>query len=285
MRGTVKAPARSEVQSPLIRAEFKIRLRRQWEGTATMRSGHLSPRQVPCNHGSVQNRMDLPFPCLTWIDAWDRAMVAVSSWIGILAHGLEGSDLWNHNHRKCNAIPMCFKSGMPGPPKASGLWIRFHATKHLPFCTTFILDHKKALLILWSPHYNQGGNSRLMAVYTGIANRVVLIRVKRPLLCISWPRHAGSLSATLSIKGWRALLDSLKTDKGEPKYLMGKDFSSHGKSMRAWVICSLVHRIGTNWLLSMLHARPEAAWKMSEDSPCEPEILRGGRDEVAKSTA
>jgi hypothetical protein len=60
-----------------------------------------------------------------------------------------------------------------------------------------------------------------MVVCTSTADRVDLINVNLPLLCIKLPFQDGSLSATLLIRYCQADLESLVMDSGIPRYLIG----------------------------------------------------------------
>jgi hypothetical protein len=69
---------------------------------------------------------------------------------------------------------------------------------------------------------SQGGNSILMAVYPRMVAKVVLISVSRPLLWRSLPFQAVSFPAILSAIGCSEERGSLNTDKGMPRYVIGK---------------------------------------------------------------
>jgi hypothetical protein len=53
--------------------------------------------------------------------------------------------------------------------------------KHLPPWTSSVQVHRKPFIILSKAFSSHGGSSRLIAEYTGMAAKVVLINVKRPL--------------------------------------------------------------------------------------------------------
>jgi hypothetical protein len=60
----------------------------------------------------------------------------------------------------------------------------------------------------------------LMAVYTGMVDNMVLIRVSRPLWCNNFSFHAGSLLAILSARRCSEDLDNLNTKRGIPRYVI-----------------------------------------------------------------
>jgi hypothetical protein len=68
----------------------------------------------------------------------------------------------------------------------------------------------------------------LMEVYTGMAVRIVLIRINLPLWCISLPFQVGNLFATLLTRSWRAALCSLVTERGMPMYIIGNSTTCKG---------------------------------------------------------
>jgi hypothetical protein len=69
-----------------------------------------------------------------------------------------------------------------------------------------------------------------MVVSNGIANRVVLISVRWPVLFINLPFHTDSLSDILSKRGCKASFGSFLVDKGMPRYLTRNSTTWQGKS-------------------------------------------------------
>lgn len=101
-----------------------------------------------------------------------------------------------------------------------------------------------------------------MNICTGIAHNVLLISARRPLLFISWPFHSGKRSATLSRMGCSADLCSLVTDRGNPKYFIGKSSTMQGKNDFTSSISSGAHLIGATWHFATLQESPDAPSKM-----------------------
>jgi hypothetical protein len=67
---------------------------------------------------------------------------------------------------------------------------------------------------------NQIGRARLIHVYTGITDNAVLIKVRRPYRCISFPYHTCNRSTTLSTRGCSVALGSLDIERGVPRYFI-----------------------------------------------------------------
>jgi hypothetical protein len=128
----------------------------------------------------------------------------------------------NHNHCARSAMPSRLGSWIPKPPRASGCCTLAHATTHPPPHMTSVPVQRKALSILFRALMNHGGMSRMRQVRIGIADRMDLIRARRPLFFIRLPFHTGYLSATRSTRGWSTYLESLCMDRGILRYLIGK---------------------------------------------------------------
>jgi hypothetical protein len=120
----------------------------------------------------------------------------------------------NHNHCARSAMPSRLGSWIPRPPRASGCCTLAHATTHPPPPPhmTSVPVQRKALSILFRALMNHGGMSRMRQVRIGIADRMDLIRARRPLFFIRLPFHTGYLSATRSTRGWSTYLESLCMD-------------------------------------------------------------------------
>jgi hypothetical protein len=63
----------------------------------------------------------------------------------------------------------------------------------------------------------QVGSSRLIAEWIGTADRVVMMSINLPNLCMRLPFHTGILSATLSISQCQANLGNLAIERAMPR--------------------------------------------------------------------
>lgn len=59
-----------------------------------------------------------------------------------------------------------------------------------------------------------------------------LIRVMRPVFVNSFPFQPANLAAILSMSSCRSILHSLPKERGNPRYLQGKELISPSKSDR-----------------------------------------------------
>jgi hypothetical protein len=175
-----------------------------WERlfTATTSSGALSATECPSNHGSVQNRVDIPLPTVHRVEARKNAVVAASS--ECHADRMQPSVicffLCFQSHLSQSALPMLSRSGIPSPPANNERWTWFQATEHLPPCATSVPIQRNPLINLIRALRTQARSSKLIAVWIGTTDKVDLIRYSLPDLCMRLPFQTESLSATLSIK-------------------------------------------------------------------------------------
>jgi hypothetical protein len=79
----------------------------------------------------------------------------------------------------------------------------------MPPCIISDPGHKKPFMIFSMDLRNDGGSSVLIVVYIEMATSVVLIKVNRPLQCMNFPFHTGSLLAIWSARGCSTDLGSL----------------------------------------------------------------------------
>jgi hypothetical protein len=103
------------------------------------------------------------------------------------------------------------------PPTASGRWTWFQATEHLLPCTASVPIQRKPRISLTRDLRTQAGNSRLIVVWIGTADRVYLMSVNLPDLCMRLPFQTGILSTTLSISEYQAELGREVVERGMPK--------------------------------------------------------------------
>jgi hypothetical protein len=126
---------------------------------------------------------------------------------------------------------------------------------------------------------SQGGMPTAMQVWIGITVIIVLIKVRRPEWRSKRPLQVGSRSPILSSSGCQAILGSLETPSGIPRYLMGKSTFWHGKIDVAKATCSGVQRIGASWHFCKLQPRPEHCSTQGEGGICHIEVPALGCDE------
>jgi hypothetical protein len=144
---------------------------------------------------------------------------------------------------------MSLGSRIPNPTNCSGLCTRLQATKHLPPCTIAVPVHKNTFMIFFSVVCIHVGRLRLMKVYIGTAERVVLISVRCSLQFINRPFQTRSLLATLCTIGCSADFRTFFTNRGIPRYFNRKSATRQEKMEIARWICSSLHRIKANWHL------------------------------------
>ena len=108
-----------------------------------------------------------------------------------------------------------------------------------------------------------GESLRTKAVCVGMAERVLLIRTVRPALVIIPAFQLGRRLATLSTRGCKSDLLSLRIPSGMPKYLMGKGSNLPGKFATKLTVACKSHCIGEMCHLLGFILRPEAHPKIS----------------------
>jgi hypothetical protein len=74
----------------------------------------------PQNQLLDQNLMQSPLPISHRTEALKKALVTMSSSIGMADQGRSGATQCSHNHLTLRAMPMDYKSSTPKPPKHSG---------------------------------------------------------------------------------------------------------------------------------------------------------------------
>lgn len=132
------------------------------------------------------------------------------------------------------------------------------AILHLPPATEFVSIQTKARRCLSISRGTHGDRLQRMDTWTGIAERVVLVRVALPVFVRRPTFQVGIRAATASTSICSSLRLSLDRDKGAPKYLVGNSWIRQGNtSCIAWMSSSVQH-IGVIVHLSMLVDRPNA---------------------------
>ena len=133
-----------------------------------------------------------------------------------------------------------------------------HATLHFPPETESVPAQRKARLLLSISPIARADRLQQMETCTGIAERVVCVSVALPTLVRRPAFQVGIRAATASTSTCSSARLSLDSDKGAPRYLVGKSWSLQGNtSWTAW-ITSEEHRIGVIVHLSRLVDRPDA---------------------------
>jgi hypothetical protein len=97
-----------------------------------------------------------------------------------------------------------------------------------------------------------------METCTGMAERVVYVRVARPASVNSCPFHIRRRAATASTSYCSSVRLILVSEKGVPRYLVGKSWTRHGNTWRTASTCGWEQRMGVITHLSTLVTRPEA---------------------------
>jgi hypothetical protein len=145
----------SRIQAPSLSASIMV-FRLHHARIAPSRSGASSAMLKPSSQGSLQNRNSLPSPSLRLIERLKKLCVRLSVLSSIAPQGCDGSMRCNHNHRRCSAIPIKWRSKRLKPPSGRGLCTWSHLTKHLPLWTAFVPDKTKIVMILCSAFRSQG---------------------------------------------------------------------------------------------------------------------------------
>jgi hypothetical protein len=128
---------------------------------------------------------------------------------GSLARADSGSVRRSHSHLSRRAKPSILRSVMPRPPYSFGAHTSGHAILHFP---------PDVLSVPLQRNVRQQ-----METCTGIAERVVLVRVVRPAFVSRPAFQVGILAATELTKRCSSERLNLLIDKGAPNYVSGND--------------------------------------------------------------
>jgi hypothetical protein len=142
------------------------------------------------------------------------------------------------------------RSGTPKPPCLRGLQILSQLTWQCHPFASALPAQRKPLQIFWICFRVFLLSPSTMIWCRGIAISTDLTRAKRPTFVIMEAFHVGRRSAILSTSGWSAAANRLRTDRGMPRYLIGKGANWHSLIHAALSASSSVQAMGGHRALS-----------------------------------
>jgi hypothetical protein len=117
--------------------------------------------------------------------------------------------------------PRILRSVMPRPPYSVGAQTMDHAILHLPpdVLSVPLQRNARRRLSIWP--IAQAERQQQIDTWTGIADRVVLVRVERPVLVNRPAFQVGILATAASTKHCSSEHRSLLIERGAPRYVNG----------------------------------------------------------------
>jgi hypothetical protein len=126
------APAMSGIQVRSSSASCTVRTFLRRLGTSAYTSNVISWMDLPSTHRSSQKRADSPLPTTIEVDAAKMSSSTFENYMSNPRHALRGSVRILHSQRTLRLVAIRARSGIPNPPRLSGLHTLAQFTWQLP---------------------------------------------------------------------------------------------------------------------------------------------------------
>lgn len=178
----------------------------------------------PGSQLSVQNLAEAPSPSEIAEAALNIAETAFSVVSGSKCHGLGCSSHFIHDHRHRRAHPNHLRLRTPSPPQSLGAHTCAHGSKQWPPLMASSPFHMKPRHLLLIILMAQTGRGKTAMKWIGRAMSTELTSVSLPAAGSNFGFQPFILLEYLSTRGMTSCLLNLKTERGSPRYVIGKDF-------------------------------------------------------------